>query len=78
MEVQTAPVRYGFAQEVTLYRREAGEVHAPANGTGGWDLLPEEVARRLDRMLACCRLFAAIREGREPIGGCCRASRAFA
>jgi hypothetical protein len=30
-------------------------------------LLPEEVAHGLDRMLACCRLFAAIREGREPI-----------
>ena len=32
------------------------------------DLLPEEVAHGLDRMLAWCRLLAAIREGREPIG----------
>src|SRR5262249_10179138 len=40
MEVQTAPVRYAFAQEVTLYRREAGEVHPPANGTGGWTVSP--------------------------------------
>jgi hypothetical protein len=32
------------------------------------DLLPEEIARGLDRMLASCRLFAAIGEGRESIG----------
>jgi hypothetical protein len=31
-------------------------------------MLLEEIARGLDRMLAYCRLFAAIRAGREPIG----------
>jgi hypothetical protein len=40
MEVRTAPVRYAFAQEVLLYRREVGEVHSPANGTGGWTVSP--------------------------------------
>jgi hypothetical protein len=40
MEVQTAPVRYAFAQEVTLYRRESGEVHSQENGTGGWTVSP--------------------------------------
>jgi hypothetical protein len=40
MEVQTAPVRYAFAQDVTLYQREPGEVHSPANGTGGWTVSP--------------------------------------
>ena len=34
------PVRYAFAQEVSLYRREAGEVHSQANGTGGWTVSP--------------------------------------
>ena len=32
------------------------------------DLLPEDIARELDLRLACCRLFAAIREDREPVG----------
>jgi hypothetical protein len=32
------------------------------------DLLSEEIAHWLDRLLAWCRLFAAIREGREPLG----------
>ena len=40
MEVRMTPVRYAFAQEVTLYRREPGEVHSPANGTGGWTVSP--------------------------------------
>jgi hypothetical protein len=33
-ELRTAPVRYAFAQEVTLYRREPGEVRTEASGTG--------------------------------------------
>jgi hypothetical protein len=40
MEVRTAPVRYAFAQEVTLYRREAGEVRTDVNGSGGWTVSP--------------------------------------
>jgi hypothetical protein len=40
IELRTAPVRYAFAQEVTLYRREAGEVRTEANGTGGWTVSP--------------------------------------
>src|SRR5436309_1581493 len=36
LEVRLVPMRYAFAQDVTLYRREAGEVHSPANGAGGW------------------------------------------
>jgi hypothetical protein len=38
MEVRTAPVRYAFAQEVTLYHRETGLVEG--NGTGGWTVSP--------------------------------------
>jgi hypothetical protein len=40
MEVRMTPVRYAFAQEVTLYRREAVEVREEANGTGGWTVSP--------------------------------------
>jgi hypothetical protein len=40
IEVQTAPVRYAFAQEVTLYRREPGEVREGGNGAGGWTVSP--------------------------------------
>jgi len=40
MEFQTAPVRYAFAQEVTLYHHEPGEVRTQANGTGGWTVSP--------------------------------------
>jgi hypothetical protein len=40
MELQTAPVRYTFSQEVTLYQKEVGEAHAPADGTGGWTVSP--------------------------------------
>jgi hypothetical protein len=31
-------------------------------------MLPEEISRELGRMLTWCWQFAAIREGREPIG----------
>jgi hypothetical protein len=40
LDVRLVPMRYAFAQEVTLYRREAGEVHSPCNGTGGWTVSP--------------------------------------
>jgi hypothetical protein len=40
MELRTAPVRYAFAQEVTLYQREPEEVREGANGTGGWTVTP--------------------------------------
>jgi hypothetical protein len=40
MEVRMTPVRYAFAQEVTLYRREAGEVRTEVNGGGGWTVSP--------------------------------------
>jgi len=40
MEVQIMPVQYAFAQEVTLYHREANEVRTQANGTGGWTVSP--------------------------------------
>lgn len=39
MEVQTAPVRYAFAQEVTLYRREQATGQHGA-GEGGWTVSP--------------------------------------
>src|SRR5260370_5002034 len=39
-DVQTAPVRYGFAQEVVLYRQESGEGSAEGNGSGGWTVTP--------------------------------------
>jgi hypothetical protein len=38
MEVRMAPVRYAFAQEVTLFHRETGSVEG--NGTGGWTVSP--------------------------------------
>jgi hypothetical protein len=38
MEVRMMPVRYAFAQEVTLYRHEAGSVES--NGPGGWTVAP--------------------------------------
>jgi hypothetical protein len=40
IELRTAPVRYAFAQEVTLYRHEASEVCTPGNGSGGWTVSP--------------------------------------
>jgi hypothetical protein len=41
-DLRTAPVRYGFAQEVVLYRREQDEASAEANGnvSGGWTVAP--------------------------------------
>src|SRR5260370_38624067 len=39
-DVQTAPVRYGFAQEVVLYRQESGEGSAEGDGRGGWTVTP--------------------------------------
>jgi hypothetical protein len=39
MEVRMMPVRYAFAQEVTLYQKEAGEVRTEGNG-GGWTVSP--------------------------------------
>jgi hypothetical protein len=40
MDVQTAPVRYAFAQEVTLYQREAAGEPAEPGGKGGWTVSP--------------------------------------
>jgi hypothetical protein len=40
LEVRLMPLRYAFAQEVTLYRREAGEVRPEGNGSGGWTVSP--------------------------------------
>ena len=40
MEVRMTPVRYAFAQEVTLYRREAGEARSEGDGSGGWTVSP--------------------------------------
>ncbi len=41
MELQAAPVRYGFAQEVTLYQREAQTPGgSEAEGRGGWTVAP--------------------------------------
>jgi hypothetical protein len=39
MELRTAPVRYAFAQEVTLWQHERGEVRNGA-GEGGWTVSP--------------------------------------
>ena len=38
-ELRAAPVRYAFAQQVTLYRREPGTDHHGA-GEGGWTVCP--------------------------------------
>jgi hypothetical protein len=38
MEVRMAPVRYSFAQEVTLFHHETGSVEG--NGSGGWTVSP--------------------------------------
>ena len=38
MDVRMAPVRYAFAQEVTLFHRETGLVES--DGTGGWTVSP--------------------------------------
>jgi hypothetical protein len=38
MELRIAPVRYAFAQEVTLFHRETNSVES--NGTGGWTVSP--------------------------------------
>ncbi len=40
MELRMTPVRYAFAQEATLYRREPGEVRTEGNETGGWTVSP--------------------------------------
>ena len=40
MEVRMTPVRYAFAQEVTLYQREAVEVRSEESGAGGWTVSP--------------------------------------
>ena len=40
IELRTLPVQYAFAQDVTLYHRELGEVHEGANGIGGWTVTP--------------------------------------
>ena len=40
MELRSAPVRYEFAQEVTLYQRETGEDRSEMNGSGGWTVSP--------------------------------------
>ena len=40
MEVRTMPVRYSFAQEVTLYRREQATGHSEGEGKGGWTVSP--------------------------------------
>ncbi len=40
MELRMTSVRYTFAQEVTLYHREPGEVRTEGNGTGGWTVSP--------------------------------------
>jgi hypothetical protein len=40
LDVRIMPVRYTFAQEVTLYRRETGEVRSEVNGGGGWTVSP--------------------------------------
>jgi hypothetical protein len=40
LDVRMMPVRYSFAQEVTLYRRETGEVRTEVNGSGGWTVSP--------------------------------------
>ncbi len=40
MELRMTPVRYAFAQEVTLYHREPGEVRTEGNGKGGWTVAP--------------------------------------
>jgi hypothetical protein len=39
MELRTAPVRYAFAQEVTLYRKERA-TGQHGNGNGGWTVSP--------------------------------------
>jgi hypothetical protein len=38
LEVRLVPMRYAFAQEVTLFHHEAGSVES--NGTGGWTVSP--------------------------------------
>jgi hypothetical protein len=40
MEVRMTLVRYAFAQEVTLYQKEAGEVWSEESGAGGWTVSP--------------------------------------
>ena len=39
MELRLAPVKYAFAQEVTLFHREPGS-SSEGNGTGGWTVSP--------------------------------------
>jgi hypothetical protein len=40
LEVRLMPMQYAFAQEVTLYHREPGEVPTQAHGSGGWTVTP--------------------------------------
>lgn len=40
MELRMVPVQYAFAQEVTLYQKESGEVRAEPGGSGGWTVCP--------------------------------------
>jgi hypothetical protein len=40
LEVRMTPVRYAFAKELTLYRREPGEVRTEASGSGDWTVSP--------------------------------------
>jgi hypothetical protein len=42
LEVRMTPVQYAFAQEVTLYQREAGAAHSPVDDgeNGGWTVVP--------------------------------------
>jgi hypothetical protein len=40
LEVRLVPMRYAFAQEVTLYQHERGDVRSASNGTGGWTVSP--------------------------------------
>ena len=40
MEVRTTPIRYSFAQEVTLYQRETTTNHHEGGEKGGWTMTP--------------------------------------
>jgi len=40
MEVRLMPVRYAFAQEVTLYQRETATEHQEGGEKGGWTVSP--------------------------------------
>jgi len=40
LEVRLVPMRYAFAQDVTLYHHEPSEVGSPSDGNGGWTVSP--------------------------------------